>query len=318
MALRVVRRALEKYKESFTLIIFVVEDVDVGIYDHLMPFYFPRSKAEEESAQYYLPEDIGGDSGQPVLPERRIRIAVKPTAALSAARTGSQVDDVIEQSVDLTSGLNASVAVGKSSFARMMPDVDKRWKSTTSTRSRRDSDQLTSLAARTTRYERILRSVRTQDFKELDDLKFLYAPACDSGERATVVILGYKIPFSRVDPEYLLHYFVQKLDSLVSKSYSIIYFHALSNPDNHPTVGWINNVLDTIPEKYLYNLTAFYIVHSNFWAKLYTWWFTTFNEGSLIKHKIIHLGGVQYLAGIIPLSKLALPQALMDYDFKVT
>ena len=314
MALRVVRRALEKHKESFTLIIFVVEDVDVGIYDHLMPFYFPRSHAEEESAQYYLPEDIGGDTGQPLLPERRIRIAVRPTVSLCAK---GEEGDMINESIDLTSGLNCSVAIGKSSFARMTPDVDKRRQSS-SKRSRSSSDPLSVFAARSTRYERILRSVKLMDFKELDDIRFIYIATHDANSPVFVVILGYKIPFSTFDPDYLLHYLVHKMDSIASKSYSIIYLHSLTTPDNLPTMAWINTLFNTLPEKYLYNLTAFYIVHSNFWVKVYTWWFTTFHEGSLIKHKIIHLGGVQYLAGMIPLAKLALPQAVMDYDFKVT
>lgn len=316
MALRVVRRVLEKYEEYFSLIIFVVEDVDIGIYDHLMPFYFPRSPAEEESAQYYLPKDIGGDNGQPVLPERDIRISIKPTAAALAELHGTQVEEIVEQSVDLTSGLNSSVAVGKSSFARMQPDIDKRWKNVSH---RTNSDQLTHLASRRSRYERILRMVHCQNFKYFEDLKFLYTPFTNDSGPMIVVIIGNRLPFSSLDEDLLLQYIVYKMEKIVTRSYTVIYFNSLTTPDNHPCMMWINNLFDTLPEEYLLNLTSFFIVHSNFWVKLYTWWFTTFNEGSLIKHKIIHLGGIQYLHDIVPgINSLALPSDILEYDRKAS
>ena len=73
-----VRRFLEKYGESIDLVIFVVEDVDVGIYELLMPLYYPRSKKEEEYALYYLPKDIGGENGEAYIPERQMRIVERP------------------------------------------------------------------------------------------------------------------------------------------------------------------------------------------------------------------------------------------------
>lgn len=73
-----VRRFLEKYGEAIDLIVFVVEDVDVGIYELLMPLYYPRSKKEEEYALYYLPKDIGGENGEAYIPERQMRIVERP------------------------------------------------------------------------------------------------------------------------------------------------------------------------------------------------------------------------------------------------
>jgi O-acetyl-ADP-ribose deacetylase (regulator of RNase III) len=133
MTLRVVRRFLEKYLNDFDLIVFGVEDpLDLGIYDHLMPLYFPRSDQEQEYSCYYLPEDVGGADGQPVIPERQIRIADKPLITRSASSTsyesngeGHLFDD--DATVDLSSGLESSVLVGKTLFAQMQPDIDRRW-----------------------------------------------------------------------------------------------------------------------------------------------------------------------------------------------
>lgn len=43
-----------------------------------MPLYFPRSEAEEESARWQLPADVGGCYGEPVMPDREIRIIDNP------------------------------------------------------------------------------------------------------------------------------------------------------------------------------------------------------------------------------------------------
>lgn len=47
-------------------------------YQKLLPLYFPRSLEEEVQSLPYLPADIGNAEGEPVVPERQIRITEKP------------------------------------------------------------------------------------------------------------------------------------------------------------------------------------------------------------------------------------------------
>lgn len=46
-----VRRFLERHGNSLDTVIFVVDKVDLGIYEVLLPLYFPRSKQEEDAAR---------------------------------------------------------------------------------------------------------------------------------------------------------------------------------------------------------------------------------------------------------------------------
>ena len=46
----------------------------------MLPLYFPRSQSEEDFTAYHLPYDIGNEDGEPVIPERQIRIQSKPSA----------------------------------------------------------------------------------------------------------------------------------------------------------------------------------------------------------------------------------------------
>lgn len=47
-------------------------------YRKLLPLYYPRSGAEEKASLPLIPADIGNSEGEPVVPERQIRIAEKP------------------------------------------------------------------------------------------------------------------------------------------------------------------------------------------------------------------------------------------------
>jgi len=44
----------------------------------LLPLYFPRSHQEELYAAQRLPADVGNENGEPVIAERKIRIAANP------------------------------------------------------------------------------------------------------------------------------------------------------------------------------------------------------------------------------------------------
>ena len=45
-----------------------------------MPLYFPRNLQEELYAAQRLPLDVGNEDGEPVIAERKIRIAATPAA----------------------------------------------------------------------------------------------------------------------------------------------------------------------------------------------------------------------------------------------
>lgn len=116
MQLRIIRRILEKKRNEFDRIVIHV-DPSLGDY-YNTPFYcyFPRSALDEERACYHLDVSIGGPNGEPVIPEREIRIKSKPGIAMNPDH---------EPSIDLTSGLDLSTVVGKTAFSKMRDDLDK-------------------------------------------------------------------------------------------------------------------------------------------------------------------------------------------------
>lgn len=74
-----VRRFLEQYGDNIETIILVLDPTNYGIYQLLLPLYFPRSIHEAEFARYQLPYELGDPvNGEPVINDRRIRIIDNP------------------------------------------------------------------------------------------------------------------------------------------------------------------------------------------------------------------------------------------------
>ena len=113
LQLRIIRRILEQKRDEFDKIVVHVEK---ATREFLKPFYcyFPRTNLDEEIACHYLESSIGGPNGEPVIPERVIRIKSKPA-----------ILDPMNQSIDLRSGLDLSTVVGRTPFSKMHDDLDK-------------------------------------------------------------------------------------------------------------------------------------------------------------------------------------------------
>jgi len=90
IAIRTIRRFLERHGKSVDTIAFVMDnDDEYALYEKTLCLYFPRNKDEEREATAQLPEDTGSETGETVVEERKIRIATAPTVD----RSDSVVDD---------------------------------------------------------------------------------------------------------------------------------------------------------------------------------------------------------------------------------
>lgn len=133
---------MEQYSDSLSCIIFVLEPCDLGIYEVLLPLYFPRNLAEQDNACWQLPSDVGGPDGEPLLPDRQIRIIDNPQHALhgnvlafsSLASSAHASNGIVlrrspailgDETVELSTQLETSVNIGEHAFAQMQGDLDR-------------------------------------------------------------------------------------------------------------------------------------------------------------------------------------------------
>ncbi|KAF4517404.1 hypothetical protein B566_EDAN005013 [Ephemera danica] len=300
IALRTVRRFLEKHGARLDTLILAVENSQVGIYELLLPLYFPRSPQEELHAARHLPSCVGGLDGEPVLPDRQIRIIDNPHH-LHDNQTDSELSSHLE-----------NVSVGDHAFSQMQGDLDQQ-------RLLGDLPQI-SIASdpimQECSYERLLRRARTEDLSEISGIGCLYQSGVDRFGRPVIVFVGKWFRFNEINLDKALLYLIYLLDPLVKNDYVITYFHTLTSTNNHPSFAWLREVYNILPYKYKKNLKAFYIVHPTIWTKMVTWWFTTFMAPA-IKQKVFSLPGVEYLYTSMSPQQLEIPAFITEYDMTI-
>ncbi|XP_065221186.1 protein GDAP2 homolog [Planococcus citri] len=295
-ALRTVRKFLEMQEELgcviVNTIVLVVESCDAGIYEVLLPLYFPRSLQEERTAVLRLPLD-----NDYVHNDRRIRIIDNPQ--------------------HYTYGGDTILNMNDHAFTQMQGDLDQQ-------RLLGDRPQFPSIVDQILakevhdkeRYERLLRRAKTEDLSEISGIGCLYQSGHDRYGRPVIVFVGKWFRFKDINLDKALLYLIYLLDPLVKGDYVVMYFHTLTSSQNYASFTWLREVYNILPYKYKKNLKAFYVVHPTFWTKMMVWWFTTFMAPA-IKQKVISISGIEYLYSIISQKELEIPAFITEYDMTI-
>ncbi|XP_075564807.1 ganglioside-induced differentiation-associated protein 2 isoform X3 [Pelecanus crispus] len=290
-----VRRFLEIHGETLEKVVFAVSELEEATYQKLLPLYFPRSFEEEIQSLPYLPADIGNAEGEPVVPERQIRITEKPGVP----------DDASDEE-----GLEADLSfIGSHAFARMEGDVDKQRRLIL-------QGQLSEAALQKQHqrnYNRWLCQARAEDLSDIASLKALYQTGVDNCGRTVMVVVGRNIPVTLIDMEKALLYFIHVMDHIAVKEYVLVYFHTLTNDYNQLDSNFLKKLYDVVDAKYKRNLKALYFVHPTFRSKVSAWFFTTFTVSGL-KDKIHYVESLQQLFTAIPPEQIDLPPFVLEYD----
>lgn len=295
IALRTVRRFLEVHGDSIEKVVFAVTDQEEPTYLKLMPLYFPRSLEEETASLPHLPRDIGNAEGEPVVPERQIRICEKP-----GLPEDDSEDEMLEQDLSF---------IGSHAFARMEEDVDKQRRLIL-------QGQLSEAALQKQHlrnYNRWLTRARTEDLSDIAALRALYQTGVDNCGRTVMVVVGRNIPVTIIDMEKALLYFIHVMDHIAVKEYVIVYFHTLTSEHNLLDSDFLKKMYDVVDTKYKKNLRALYFVHPTFRSKVSTWFFTTFTVSGL-KDKVHQVERLQQLFTAISPEQIDFPPFVLEYD----
>ncbi|XP_069126491.1 protein GDAP2 homolog [Argopecten irradians] len=309
IAIRTVRRFLEKFGDEVETIVFQCTEEEMEAYQKILPLYFPRSSKEEAMASCMLPENIGNEDGEPIIAERQIRIMDKPTFASMRGH-----HEEFEETVDLNKEFATSTVleVGKHPFAQMEDNPDEMKKSAIMGKTTDEQRQMENRR----RYERLMKRARTEDLTDIAALKCLYRTEVDKYGRPVVIYVGKHFPGQSVNLEKALLYMLRVMEPVVESDYVVVYLHTETTASNHPPMNYLRQVYSLLDNKYRKNLKAFYIIHPTWWSKLATWFFTTFTASD-IKNKVFSLRGVQYLYRSIAPDQIDVPSFVTNYDIKV-
>ncbi|KAF3813250.1 hypothetical protein GH733_018414 [Mirounga leonina] len=247
-----------------------------------------KSLKEECRSLPYLPADIGNAEGEPVVPERQIRISEKP-----GAPEDSQEEEAEGLGVDLS-------FIGSHAFARMEGDIDKQRRLIL-------QGQLSEAALQKQHqrnYNRWLCQARSEDLSDIASLKALYQTGVDNCGRTVMVVVGRNIPVTLIDMDkvnikdakkispqsepWALLYFIHVMDHIAVKEYVLVYFHTLTSEYNHLDSDFLKKLYDVVDVKYKRNLKAVYFVHPTFRSKVQPLKFSILKSELLMPSSLTH------------------------------
>ncbi|XP_076820548.1 protein GDAP2 homolog [Clavelina lepadiformis] len=312
LALGTVRCCLEKLSPSIQTVVFCVLEDSVELYTYFLRAYFPRSVEEAVTNASLIPSYSRGEWGERVDADRAIRITdlvgIKRSTSIETESESSSVAS--EMHNDIRKDIDPTEAT-RHSFALMSGDHDskrmKQMRSMTNEKMLASQDRI---------YQRLLRLARTDDLSEIISSKALYLCGDDRDGAPVAVLVAKYINTQQMNLDKALLYFIQMLDSIVKKKYTLVYFHTFSQSCNHPPMSFIRRVYNVLDKRYRQNLKNLLMVHPTLWSRVLAWFFTTFSA-SEVRGQISSVKNIPDLYKYIAPDQIDIPPFVIDYDLKV-
>ncbi|XP_068656159.1 uncharacterized protein [Aristolochia californica] len=245
VAIRTVRRFLEKQKDKVTAVVFCTStSSDTEIYKRLLPLYFPRDRHEEELAISKLPADVGDENGETVIDERKIRIKPLPAVPASVPSPPTAKADVPVIDLGLTARRTSHLEPYLDpAFMALSKDPDQRhkeqWEKDAQAQSGWSCAKLLGLgdlggpplsaAEEYSLHARYLAKASSLNLSEIAEMKIVYRGGVDSEGRPVMVIVGAHFLLRCLDLERFVLYVVKEFEPLIQKPYTIVYFHSAAS-----------------------------------------------------------------------------------------
>ncbi|XP_031491689.1 uncharacterized protein LOC116258606 [Nymphaea colorata] len=336
VAIRTVRRFLEKQKDKINAVVFcTTTSYDTEIYKRLLPLYFPRDKLEEELALSKLPADVGDENGETTIDERKIRI--KPLPAVSATVSRPPSPEVNHPSNDVgdvgcvqrrhTSSLDSYL---DPAFMSLTKDPDQKrkeqWEKAAQAQAGWNcakffgfgdlgSPPLTP-AEEYSLHARYLAKANSLNLSEIAEMKIVYRGGVDSEGRPVMVVVGAHFLLRCLDLERFVLYVVKEFEPLIQKPYTIVYFHSAASLQLQPDLGWMKRLQQILGRKHQRNLHAIYMLHPTFGLKATVLALQLFVDGEVWR-KVAYVDRLLQLFRHVPREQLTIPDFVFQHDLEV-
>uniref|UniRef100_A0A0E0CV97 Macro domain-containing protein n=2 Tax=Oryza meridionalis TaxID=40149 RepID=A0A0E0CV97_9ORYZ len=341
VAIRTVRRFLEKQKGKITAVVFcTTTSSDTEIYKRLLPLYFPRDKKEEEIASLKLPADVGDENGETIIDERKIRIKPLPAgSAINKSAAPAPVDIPFSDS-GLTRSRNSFKLDSylDPAFMSLIKDPDLRRKEQLekSVQANKGFNWAKlvgfgdlggpplSAAEDYSLHSRYLAKANSLNLSEIAEMKIIYRGGVDSEGRPVMVVVGAHFLLRCLDLERFILYVVKEFEPLIQKPYSIVYFHSAASLQVQPDLGFMKRLQQILGRKHQRNLhvgisydhTAIYVLHPTLGLRTAILALQLFVDGEVWK-KVIYVDRLVQLFRYVPREQLTIPDFVFQHDLEV-
>ncbi|XP_022734507.1 protein GDAP2 homolog isoform X2 [Durio zibethinus] len=330
VAIRTVRRFLEKQKDKITAVVFCTStSSDTEIYKRLLPLYFPRDKHEEEVAIFKLPADVGDENGETIIDERKIRIKPLPkktTPKPPQAPVELPVSDVglvRRNSSYLDTYLDPA-------FMSLIKDPDQKrqeqWEKTAQAQGGWNCAKMfgfgdlggppLSAAEEYSLHSRYLTKANSLNLSEIAEMKIVYRGGVDSEGRPVMVVVGAHFLLRCLELERFVLYVVKEFEPLIKKPYTIVYFHSAASLQIQPDLGWMRRLQQILGRKHQRNLQAIYVLHPTLHLKAAIFALQMFVDNVVWK-KVVYFDRLLQLFRYVPREQLTIPDFVFQHDLEV-
>eukprot|EP00929_Paragymnodinium_shiwhaense_P106479 TRINITY_DN71925_c0_g1_i1.p1 TRINITY_DN71925_c0_g1~~TRINITY_DN71925_c0_g1_i1.p1 ORF type:complete len:567 (+),score=143.34 TRINITY_DN71925_c0_g1_i1:167-1867(+) len=257
VALRSVRRCLEKLRASVDALVFVAKTPDeMDLFASLMPLYFPRTGLEAEAAARDLPDSCWNEWGEVTVEERKIRVASSSFAA--PCEDTDHFAEPIFESRDDKGFLDARGDSDSAALRRLEGTM-------------REAGDEGEARHAFLRYYRRARELPT----EPPDRRWVYKPdksASSSSSslgtaRRVVVLLGARLPSLGVRDERTLSLLVKELEVLQGERFALLYVNSGVDALDSTKMEVLQEMLVVISARYIQHMDALIVLHPGLWFR---------------------------------------------------
>lgn len=333
VAIRTVRRFLEKHKDKIAAVVFCTSTAsDTEIYKRLLPLYFPRDKHEEEIAISKLPADVGDENGETTIDERKIRITAIPAASVAVPRPILTSEDVSANNLALTIRRKNSYidSLLDPSFMSLSKDPDQRrkeqWEKVAHAQAGWSCAKWLGLgdlggpplsaAEEYSLHARYFARANALNLTEIAEMKIVYRGGVDNEGRPVMVVVGAHFLLRCLDLERFVLYVVKEFEPLIQKPYTIVYFHSAAALQLQPDLGWMKRLQQILGRKHKRNLHAIYVLHPNFGLKATVFALQLLVDAEVWR-KVVYVERLLQLFRFVPREQLTIPDFVFQHDLEV-
>ncbi|KAJ6792522.1 protein GDAP2-like protein [Iris pallida] len=333
VAIRTVRRFLEKQKDKISAVVFcTVTSSDTEIYKRLLPLYFPRNKHEEEVAVSKLPADVGDENGETIIDERKIRIKPLPAVSPNIPKPSAGPVDIPVNGVGLTFRRNSFQMNSylDPTFMSLIKDPDQRRKEQREKAPKAQGGfncakmlgygdlggPPLSAAEEYSLHSRYLAKANSLNLSEIAEMKIVYRGGVDCEGRLVMVVVGAHFLLKCLDLERFVIYVVKEFETLIQKPYTIVYIHSAASLQVQPDLGWMKRLQQILGRKHQRNLHAIYVLHPTLGLKAAIFSLQLFVDGEVWK-KVVYVDRLLQLFRYVPREQLTIPDFVFQHDLEV-
>ncbi|KAK4403078.1 protein GDAP2 [Sesamum angolense] len=332
VAIRTVRRFLEKQKDKIEAVVFCTTTAsDTEIYKRLLPLYFPRDKQEEAIAILKLPADVGDENGETVIDERKIRIKPLPNLKKTGSRIREISTDLPVSDIGLTRRDSSYLdSYLDPAFMSLIKDPDQRrreqWEKAAEARSGWNFAKMLgygdlggpplSAAEEYSLHSRYLAKANSLNLSEIAEMKIVYRGGVDNEGRPVMVVVGAHFLLRCLDLERFVLYVVKEFEPLIQKPYTIVYFHSAASLQVQPDLGWMKRLEHILGRKHRHNLHAIYVLHPTFGLKAAVFALQLLVDNMVWK-KVVYVDRLLQLFRYVPREQLTIPDFVFQHDLEV-